>query len=81
MASSPTKAATQFTTDRFATTKHFLHGASAGSIGVYSAAWSLQQQGPAPAGIVADSFVLNQEWGSRVQPGRAVRDRHKRSPT
>jgi hypothetical protein len=61
-----TKAAIQFARSRFATTKHFLHGGSAGSIGTYSVAWSLQQQGLAPAGIVADSFVLNQEWGQAV---------------
>jgi hypothetical protein len=61
-----TKAAIQFARSRFATTKHFLHGGSAGSIGAYSAAWALQQQGLAPAGIVADSFVLNQEWGQAV---------------
>jgi hypothetical protein len=58
-----TKAAIQFARDRFATSKHFLHGGSAGSIGTYSVGWALQQQGLAPAGIVADSFVLNQEWG------------------
>ena len=62
-----TKAAIQFTRNRFATTKHFVQGGSAGSIGAYSVAWSLQQQGLAPAGIVADSFVLNQEWGQAVQ--------------
>jgi hypothetical protein len=57
-----TKAAVQFARQRFATTKFFLHGGSAGSVGTYSAAWSLQQQGIPPAGIVADSFVVNQEW-------------------
>jgi hypothetical protein len=57
-----TKAAIQFARNRFATTKHFLHGGSAGSVGTYSVAWSLQQQGLAPAGIVADSFIINQEW-------------------
>ncbi len=62
-----TKAAIQFARDRFPTTKHFLHGGSAGSIGAYSVGWSLEQQGLAPAGIVADSFVLNQEWGQAVQ--------------
>ncbi len=61
-----TKAAIQFARNRFATTKHFVHGGSAGSIGAYSVAWSLQKQGLAPAGIVADSFVLNQEWGQAV---------------
>jgi hypothetical protein len=61
-----TKAAIQFARNRFATTKYFLHGGSAGSIGTYSVAWSLQQQGLAPAGIVADSFILNQEWGQAV---------------
>jgi hypothetical protein len=61
-----TKAAIQFARSRFATTKHFLYGGSAGSIGAYSAAWALQQQGLAPAGIVADSFVLNQEWAQAV---------------
>jgi hypothetical protein len=47
-----TKAAIQF----------FLHGGSAGSVGTYSLAWGLQQQGIAPAGIVADSFVVNLAW-------------------
>jgi hypothetical protein len=61
-----TKAAIQFTRGRFATTKHFLHGGSAGSIGAYSVGWALQQQGLAPAGIVGDSFVLNQDWGQAV---------------
>ena len=75
-----TKAAIQFARDRFATTKHFLHGGSAGSIGTYSVGWSLQQQGLAPAGIVADSFVLNQEWGQAVQR-RACRARPPSRPS
>jgi hypothetical protein len=57
-----TKAAVQFARDRFATTEFLLHGGSAGSVGTYSLAWALQQQGIPPAGIVADSFVVNQEW-------------------
>jgi len=57
-----TKAAVQFAHERFATTDYVLHGGSAGSVGTYSVGWSLQLQGLAPAGIVADSFVINHEW-------------------
>jgi hypothetical protein len=65
-----TKAAIQFTRQRFATSKFFLHGQSAGSVGSYWLAWALQQQGIPPAGIVADSFVVNMDWG------RAALDQH-----
>ena len=45
----------------YPTDDEFLHGTSAGSAGVFNVAWALQQQGIAPAGIVADASVLNQD--------------------
>jgi hypothetical protein len=57
-----TKAAIQFTQARYPTGDYFLHGTSAGGVGVFPVAWALQQQGIPPAGIVADSGVLNQAW-------------------
>ncbi|MBX3284558.1 MAG: hypothetical protein KF703_04370 [Actinobacteria bacterium] len=57
-----TKAAIQFATATYPTDDFFLHGTSAGSVGTFGVAWALQQQGLAPAGIVADATVLNQEW-------------------
>jgi hypothetical protein len=57
-----TKAAIQVAMSHFTTTEVFLHGGSAGSAGSYSVAWALQEQGTPVAGIVADSYVLNQEW-------------------
>ena len=57
-----TKAAIQFALNQVRTTKFVLHGGSAGSFGAYSLAWSLQQQGLPPAGIVADSGVTNRDW-------------------
>lgn len=57
-----TKAAIQFAQAQVATTKFLLHGTSAGSAGTYFLAWGLQQQGDPPAGIVADGYVVNQEW-------------------
>lgn len=57
-----TKAAIDFARSRFATSKYFLHGGSAGSVGSYGLAWSLQLAGEPPAGVVADSGLLNQDW-------------------
>ena len=57
-----TKAAIQFAKTSFATTKVFLYGASAGSAGAYSVAWAFQLQGTPVAGIVADGYLINQEW-------------------
>lgn len=57
-----TKAAIQFATATYPTDDYFLHGTSAGSVGTFGVAWALEQQGIAPAGIVADATVLNQEW-------------------
>lgn len=57
-----TKAAIQFTRAMYPTDDYFLHGTSAGGVGVYHVAWSLQQQGIPPTGIVSDSGVLNQAW-------------------
>lgn len=57
-----TKAAIQFTQAAYPTDDYFLHGTSAGGVGVYHVAWSLQQQGIPPTGMVSDSGVLNQAW-------------------
>ncbi|CAN5549347.1 hypothetical protein BH10ACT1_BH10ACT1_12710 [soil metagenome] len=57
-----TKAAIQFVQAKYPTDDFFLHGGSAGSVGSYNVGWSLQQQGLAPTGIVADSGVLNIQW-------------------
>jgi hypothetical protein len=56
-----TKAAIQYAQSKYPTTKTFLHGGSAGSVGTYGVAWSMQQQGIAPAGVVADASVVNIE--------------------
>jgi hypothetical protein len=55
------KAAIQYTESLYPATKRFLHGGSAGSVGTYGVAWSMQQQGIAPAGVVADATVVNVE--------------------
>jgi hypothetical protein len=55
------KAAIQFVQAKYPTTKFFLHGGSAGSVGTYGMAWALQLQGIPPAGIVADASVINIE--------------------
>jgi hypothetical protein len=57
-----TKAAIQFTQALLPTDDFFLHGGSAGAFGTFHVAWGLQQQGIPPAGIVADSGVLNDLW-------------------
>lgn len=62
-----TKAAIQFSLNRFATTKYFLHGGSAGSGGGPWVAWALQRQGIPPAGIVADSYVVNQDYVRQIE--------------
>jgi hypothetical protein len=56
-----TKAAIQFVQKTYPTTKTFLHGGSAGSVGTFNVAWSMQLQGIAPAGIVADASLINVE--------------------
>jgi hypothetical protein len=55
-----TTAAIHFATGRFPTDDFFLHGGSAGSAGTFHVAWGLQLQNLPPAGIVADSGILNQ---------------------
>jgi hypothetical protein len=55
------KSAIQYAESLYPTTKRFLHGGSAGSVGTYSVAYSMQLQGIAPAGIVADASVVNIE--------------------
>jgi hypothetical protein len=57
-----TKAAIQYARDHFPTTDYFLHGTSAGSAGSFHVAWALQQQQIPPAGIVADSGIVNEAW-------------------
>ena len=59
-----TKAAVQYAMGRYPTSKYFLHGGSAGSAGAYYDAWSLQQQGIPPAGVVGDASVINVEAGA-----------------
>jgi hypothetical protein len=56
-----TKAAIQFAQAHYPTTKAFLHGGSAGSAGTFGVAWSMQLQGIAPAGVVADASIVNVE--------------------
>ncbi len=55
------KAAIQYTTSQYSTTKFVVHGGSAGSAGTFGVAWSLQQQGIPPAGIIADASIVNVE--------------------
>ncbi len=57
-----TKAAIQFTLDRYETSDHLLHGGSAGSAGSLMVGWALQRQGIPPAGLIADSYTINQEY-------------------
>ena len=65
-----TKAAIAYAKDRYPTGKVFLHGGSAGSAGVYNVAWSMQAEGVAPAGAVADSGSVNRQWEvARAQQG------------
>jgi len=65
-----TKAAIEFTMQRHATSDFFLHGGSAGSVGTYHVAWSLQEQGTPPAGIVADGGIRNDGWeADRIAQG------------
>lgn len=65
-----TKAAIQFVTGELPTDDFFLHGTSAGGFGTHHVAWSLQEQGLAPTGYVADSGILNQEWQRSGPCGR-----------
>jgi acetyl esterase/lipase len=55
------KAAVQYATAQYPTTKTFLYGGSAGSAGTFGVAWAMQQQGIAPAGLIADASVVNVE--------------------
>jgi hypothetical protein len=57
-----TKAAVAFAEERYPTSGAILHGTSAGGFGTFSVAWGLQVQGLAPAGLIADSGVLNRQW-------------------
>lgn len=69
-----TKAAIQFAQETLPTSKVFLHGGSAGSAGSYGVAWALQQQGIAPAGVVADASVVNIEAGAAAYDQGACRN-------
>ena len=55
------KSAVQFVQKTYPTSKFFLYGGSAGSAGTYGVAWALQQGGNAPAGIIGDASIVNQE--------------------
>ncbi len=55
------KAAVQFVQQTYPTSKFFLYGGSAGSAGTFGVAWAMQQGLNAPAGIVADASIVNQE--------------------
>ena len=52
------------------------YGGSAGSAGTYGVAWALQRGGNAPAGIIADASIVNQEAivGRRTHAGIAAAD-------
>jgi hypothetical protein len=56
-----TKSAIAFAKAEYPSDDVFLHGTSAGSVGTYHVAWSLQLQGDPPTGVVADASILNQE--------------------
>ena len=55
------KAAVQFVQQTYPTSKFVLYGGSAGSAGTFGVAWAMQQGLNAPAGIVADASIVNQE--------------------
>ena len=57
-----TKAAIAFAKERYPTGKVILHGTSAGSAGVYSVSYSMQEEGVPPAGAIADSGSVNRQW-------------------
>lgn len=57
-----TKAAVQVALGLHPTDDLFLHGGSAGSYGSYTVGWGLEEMGITPAGIVADSGVMNIAW-------------------
>jgi hypothetical protein len=57
-----TKAAIEFTRSRAATSDFFLHGGSAGSVGTYHVAYSMETMGDPPSGIVADGGIRNDAW-------------------
>jgi hypothetical protein len=64
-----TKAAVQYAQSLYPTTETFLHGTSAGSVGTFGVAWSMQLQGITPAGLVADASIVNVEG---MQAGHAA---------
>ena len=56
-----TKAAIAYVQRLYPHSKTFLHGTSAGSAGAFGVAWSMQLQGVAPAGVIADASIVNVE--------------------
>jgi hypothetical protein len=57
----------QYAQAHLSTEETFLHGTSAGSAGSFNVAWSLQRQGVAPAGVVADASIVNREAGAAAR--------------
>ncbi|MBW1809211.1 MAG: hypothetical protein JRJ87_13535 [Deltaproteobacteria bacterium] len=64
-----TKAAIAFTRNRVATNKIFLQGTSAGSIGTFSVAYTLEREGIVLSGIVADSHVFSEAFRDIIEAG------------
>jgi hypothetical protein len=56
-----TKAAIQFAKSLYPTTKTLLYGTSAGSVGSFAVAWSMQLQGIPAAAVIADASIVNLE--------------------
>lgn len=58
------KAALAYTRNLVATSQVFLHGTSAGSIGAFSVAYTLEREGVELSGVIMDSHVLNEDFES-----------------
>ncbi len=58
-----TKAAESFVQNAYTTSKYFLAGGSAGSVGAYEVGWAEQVSNNPPAGVIGDASVLNAEAG------------------
>ena len=57
-----TKAAVQYASATYPTDDVVLQGGSAGSAGSFHVAWGLEEQGLAPAAVIADSGIPNFGW-------------------